>query len=320
MSTFGEAEAAAVFEVIDTDSSGELSKSELQDYCTSNFINWVSVFDALGLESRISITSNGFKKAAAEGKLGMFAKTGDHGLSARNLSSAAAAEPESKPEFEFLHIGLSNADAETLLLADHGENTTGKYLIRQRQTEVGSGKYILSVIYKGKVTNHFVGRTSDGTLSINGADSKISDMAEFAAHLGQKQKAIKWPVPLIEGVPSSGSSDADATGGLFQYLHAITREDAEALLLEEGGAEVTGKYLFRQAGQLGDVEPESAILCVVYKGKVTHHAVTTTEEGFLAINKKVSECKTLEELTTFCKSRQESIGWPVPLVQGVPRS
>ena len=95
MSTFGEAEAAAVFEVIDTDSSGELSKSELQDYCTSNFINWGLVYNVLGLRTRISITSNDFKKGAAEGKLGMFAKTGDHGLSARNLSSAAGAMADS---------------------------------------------------------------------------------------------------------------------------------------------------------------------------------------------------------------------------------
>lgn len=244
-------------------------------------------------------------------------------------------EPESSGEFEFLHTGLNKADADALLLADDGAKTTGKYLIRQ--TEAGSGKYVLSVIYKGKSTHHVVSTTEQGTLALNGADSKLSDMAEFATYLGEKRKAIKWPVPLVQGVPPSGGGSedvaADNSGGddstaevaapageLFQYLHAVTKGDAEALLMEDGGAEVSGKFLVRQTGQLGDEEPESAILSVVYRGKATHHAIAREEGGFLSLNKKISECKTLEELTTFCQAKQKSIGWPVPLVQGVARS
>jgi len=229
----------------------------------------------------------------------------------------AGPEPEPEPEaassgeFEFLHTALNKADSEALLLADDGGAITGKYLLRV----AGQAKYVLSVIYKGKPTHHSVAHSADGTLTINGADTGIADMAEFAAFLGQKQKSVKWPVPLVQGVAPSS-----AGGDLFPYLHAITKGDADALLLADGGEEVTGKYLVRQTGQLGSDEPDSCILSVVFKGKATHHAIKREEGGFLSLNKNVSECTTLEELTTFCSKKQKSIKWPVPLVEGVPRS
>ena len=79
---------------------------------------------------------------------------------------------------------------------------------------------------------------------------------------------------------------------------------------------MSGKFLFRSTDPLNGSEPDSAVLSVVYKKKATHHAVSRVD-GKYAINKQVSECTTLTELADFCKTKQKSIKWPVPLIHGV---
>lgn len=104
---------------------------------------------------------------------------------------------------------------------------------------------------------------------------------------------------------------------LCPFLHGeCAKTQAEQLLFDDGGNAVNGKFLFRTTKGLANVEPDKAILSVVYKKKVTHHSVTRVD-GKFAINNNVSECSTLTELAEFCKTKQKSIKWPVPLVHGV---
>jgi hypothetical protein len=84
-SAFGADEALRVFKVIDVNGNGYLSKLELQTYCASNSIQWSSVVTAMQLHRFADVKVEAFLAAAAEGKLGIFATTGDHGLVARNL-------------------------------------------------------------------------------------------------------------------------------------------------------------------------------------------------------------------------------------------
>jgi hypothetical protein len=115
-------------------------------------------------------------------------------------------------------------------------------------------------------------------------------------------------------------SSTNASGSsLLPQLHAIDKGTADKLLLADGGSDKTGKWLLRQSTPLGAKEPAECILSVIYHGKPTHHPIIKQGQVY-ALNKKVTACKTLGELTTFCGKKQKSINWPVPLIHGVARA
>lgn len=86
----------------------------------------------------------------------------------------------------------------------------------------------------------------------------------------------------------------------------LSRVDAEAEV-EKAGLE-DGNFMVRSraAGKPGYV------LCVVYKGKPTHHLMVPNEEGLITVNKKTyGGAKTLEQIIEVL--RKPARGWPVPL-------
>ena len=85
--TFSPEEALAVFRTIDDEGDGFVSKQTLQTYCSSNNINWSTVFTALELNRNVLIKQELFLAAAAEGKLALFKTEGDHELLMRNLDA-----------------------------------------------------------------------------------------------------------------------------------------------------------------------------------------------------------------------------------------
>eukprot|EP00041_Stephanoeca_diplocostata_P019208 m.409109 g.409109 ORF g.409109 m.409109 type:complete len:597 (-) comp21242_c0_seq1:312-2102(-) len=104
----------------------------------------------------------------------------------------------------YYHGDTSKKACEALLLTNGGKNVTGKYLFRKSKIS----EYVLSVIYKGKVTHHMITKqkgsgaelpSSDSWL-INGSDTGTHSLAELAAYLS-KTRGKKWPLALTEGVP-----------------------------------------------------------------------------------------------------------------------
>lgn len=241
------------------------------------------------------------------------------------------------------HKALGKAAAEDLLLANGGDAVSGKYLIRKKaKTE---NAYILSVIYKGAPTHHNIECPADGgELSLNKTPTGCTSLSELEKKYTTKQP--KWPVPLTEGVSSGsagtgvgssnspskptpkkaaskpepaaesimsdgGDGDGDGDG---EYFHGvITKSKSEELLLADGGAEKTGKFLFRAKK---GAEDTSFILSVVYKGAPTHHMVVRDAPGSeFSLNKTPTGKNTLIALHEYLKSKQPK--WPVPLKLGV---
>jgi len=133
---------------------------------------------------------------------------------ARKAATAAPEEtPAEAPAAEaassapaFLHQGIKKSVAEELLLANGGAKITGKFLIRTK-TEIADPsnhiEFVLTVIYKGKVTNHTIycdGDVPGGALVLNKMKTDFTDLAELMDHLKEKRKPLRWPVPLVEAV------------------------------------------------------------------------------------------------------------------------
>jgi len=93
------------------------------------------------------------------------------------------------------------------------------------------------------------------------------------------------------------------------YLQGqITRVQAEALVKPWED----GKFCIRK-----HVEEDQHVLCVVYKGKPTHHLMTVNDDGHITINKKVyKETDDIETLVAYLGSKRA--GWPVPLDKPCP--
>ena len=65
------------------------------------------------------------------------------------------------------------------------------------------------------------------------------------------------------------------------------------LLLADGGAEISGKFLFRAR-----TGTDEHVLSVIYKAQGTHHKVATGAGGDLEINGQPTGCTDLAQVTT----------------------
>ena len=135
--------------------------------------------------------------------------------------------------------------------------------------------------------------------------------AQLVDKLGTKQPG--WPVPLSMPVNRAGagsSTGAGSSGGgtdSSSWLAGpITRAEAEEAV-GIGGLN-DGNYVVRsRAGK-----PNEYVLCVVYKGKPTHHLIAPNDSQQLCVNKKpYGGHSSIESLIG--KLQTKTDGWPVPL-------
>jgi hypothetical protein len=126
------------------------------------------------------------------------------------VSMQAAQSPPKK--FIYLHELLSQAKANVLLTANGGLSVSGKFLVRSAAKEHAEDaeKFILSVVYKKKITHHVIGREDDGYLSITGRPTQCGTLIDLVNFLSQKQASVMWPVPLTEGVRAANGASPSA--------------------------------------------------------------------------------------------------------------
>eukprot|EP00039_Didymoeca_costata_P018413 m.333341 g.333341 ORF g.333341 m.333341 type:complete len:394 (-) comp17127_c0_seq1:92-1273(-) len=212
----------------------------------------------------------------------------------------------------WLHSKLSREDTEALI-SEAGQDD-GRFLVRTRKKD----EYVLCVVYKGKPTHHLIVKGEDGIFLINkktyGGHSTIKALIEQLS-----KKTPGWPVPLDKPVKRK-EAEGDApkktkkksSKKSANYLHGpITREEAEEKIANAGLDD--GRFLLRSR----EGKPDQYVLCVVYKGKPTHHLISKGENGFIINKKKYGDHNTVQELISQL-AQPGTPGWPVPLDKPVP--
>eukprot|EP00729_Bicosta_minor_P021324 gene21324-31378_t len=97
---------------------------------------------------------------------------------------------------EFHHAGMTKKEAEATLLPPKTKPVEGRFLFRSSGVE---GEYIVSVIFKEKVTHHTLSFQGD-TFKLNKkTDLKVGTLEAVHEHLKSKQKPY-WPLKLLQGV------------------------------------------------------------------------------------------------------------------------
>lgn len=134
----------------------------------------------------------------------------------------------------------------------------------------------------------------------------FTSIEDLIKGLGSKTKG--WPVLLDKPVHVKQASSAKAPSSngsghppaSYMMGEATTREHAEEIVGTDDG-----NFIVREKGS------DVSILCVVYKGKPTHHQLKIID-GFMTINKKpFGGATTVEEIINFLSTKQK--GWPVAL-------
>lgn len=214
-----------------------------------------------------------------------------------------------------------------------GTSTNGRFIIRTQNA--AEKKYVLSVVYKNKMTEHSVWLGADGTTKINGRAycAGVFTVDELVNRLSTQPMPADpasgkpWPAPLIEGhnpstnqwvAVGSGSGEGSAkskSGGTPSWLYPVTngkeltREEAESII--RAAESPAGTFAIRARNT---TDTEEWVLSVAYKGRPTHHLIKKTD-GVLQINKKDygNTWTTISELVATL-SKPGVQGWPIPLL------
>ncbi len=211
----------------------------------------------------------------------------------------------------FIHLPVCRFFGRAAALVTKAGLDDGRFLLRTRPEK--QGEYVLCVVYKGRPTHHLVKKNEEGMYTVNkktyGNHSKVTALVNQLS-----QKTAGWPVPLNKPVNREGVAAAAqaptaipaATGG-GSYVHkGINREQAEALLSDAGLDD--GRFLCRFGTRPGEF-----VLCVVYKGRPTHHLMKKGEDGIFLINKKsYGAFKKPAQLIKHL-GKPGVKGWPIPL-------
>lgn len=257
--------------------------------------------------------------------------TGGGGSSSGTTVSEVVAGRGDTEVGPYYHGTLSKDAANHLLLADNGKSEDGKFLFRA--SKENDLEYILSVVYKGKPTHHQVVRRAVGDSFTVNKTMTTSSTSLVQLHEYLTQERPKWPVALATGVQNSQNNcdtgeviaqartivDAntkppkDGVEDTGPFFHGeMSKDVSEKLLLANGGAGQSGKFLFRCKGKM-------LILSVVYKKVATHHAIDREKIGAeLILSKSPTGCVSIPELTEFLNQKRKTPKWPVPLTEGVP--
>lgn len=113
--------------------------------------------------------------------------------------------------------------------------------------------------------------------------------------------------------PSAASKSTGGGAGEGAWLHdTMSKEDANELITNAGLDD--GRFFVRRRGS--DF-PDDYVMCVVYRGRPTHHLIQQ-DGGVLNINKKpLGNCTTLADLVDHLRSPRPG-AWPVGLTDHVP--
>ena len=227
---------------------------------------------------------------------------------------------------------VGKEESESLLRG--GEN--GRFLIRRRPKH--DDQFVLSLMYKGNPTQHLIKPDDDGSgnLMINKKvfGGGVSSIDALVKVLAANPKG--WPAPLTEYVDAESSNvvawGAESSGRETSsspsrnpppstpvtpppWLHGtITRDEADALIRAQGMD--NGRFLVRTH----NIKDKFA-LCVVYRGKPTHHLIEKNSNGYFCVNKKQygGDHTTLAAAVNALKA-DDLPGWPVPLSLPVSRA
>eukprot|EP00040_Diaphanoeca_grandis_P032407 m.196239 g.196239 ORF g.196239 m.196239 type:complete len:676 (-) comp32613_c0_seq1:356-2383(-) len=234
-----------------------------------------------------------------------------------------------------VHKEMSKGDA-TALAKEHLGTDDGNFFARKRGGDTPKD-YILTVIYKGNPTQHLV-EMGDDTLKINKKESSCKTIMSLLGKCRAKQPW--WPVPLkqylstsMEMLSMAGSSRASTTSRTSvasiaptkankittssedseDFLHpAMTKPEAEDLMRGDGALS-DGKFFIRERGA---DNPGDYVMCVVYKGRPTHHLITTKDGAFIINKSSTGGSTNLKDLVKYLKAPGRQ-GWPVPLTSHV---
>ena len=189
----------------------------------------------------------------------------------------------------------------------------GQFLIRQHQDP---GVYALAVTYKGKPTHHKVSKV-DGVFAINNKKyGQFATLDELVGGLSAASPPQGWPVRLI--VASGGGGGRETKSPRFgggapkpesPWLYGqLSRDDAEAMMRDRGMQ--LGDFIIREG------QPGVNALCVVYKGRATHHKLAKNADGMYEVNGKCyGNTSSLKALVALLSSDPPPAGWPVRLVR-----
>eukprot|EP00040_Diaphanoeca_grandis_P034769 m.217014 g.217014 ORF g.217014 m.217014 type:complete len:1119 (-) comp33224_c0_seq1:61-3417(-) len=191
----------------------------------------------------------------------------------------------------------------------------GTFLVYKR-TAQQKGDFVLNVVFKGKITKHLI-TVVDGGLQVGKNTFDCKNIEVLVEKLSQPNVA-GWPVQLTAAPSNSAVTSVDtavsasdlAVDESMPWLHKdIPRERAAELVMEVGK---DGTFLVRSRDGTGDYA-----MCVVYKGKPTHHMVTPNDDGVMMVNKKTfGNTGGLAQLIAILQ-RPATPGWPVALSHGV---
>ena len=131
--------------------------------------------------------------------------------------------------------------AETLIEADNGCDSPGKFLIRAKDEDEDL-KFVISVVFKGSVTHHKLERGDvDENFKVNGKlNTNSTELNGAVDFLRTKRKG--WPIELGEGVLAAGSGGGgggndDGAGSESEYEEVEVEVEVEVAAAPEGGAD-----------------------------------------------------------------------------------
>ena len=150
--------------------------------------------------------------------------------------------------------------------------------------------------------------------SVAGWPVKLAHIVPRKSGAPPKRKPTGKPKPAVvqaaEVITAAAEAEEDAA---YYHKRAMSKEEAGELVIGAGTGD--GTYL------VYDHASKGRVLCVVYKGKPTHHLITE-EDGKVLINKKpcvnpqtVSDVlaatyKRARQLILSCCCKKENVTWP----------
>ena len=188
--------------------------------------------------------------------------------------------------------------------------------------------------FKGKPTNHLIKQDQNGFWAINKkAFGNKSSLRELIEQFFQPVQG--WPVVLKHSARASGSAGASSgavasssagassiagapassPGGESEWLHGkLDKEQANAVIQGLGGSVEQGTFFVYTR----DAAANEYVLCLVYKGKTTHHLLRLdADSGYWCINKKPWGSKT--RLDALIEQFYGDVpGWPCRFTRAVP--